>query len=507
MVDLSNIQGKKLFAANAGKSKTSQLTTESESPGGPAAGASADSGYKKFSLTNVRGETHSLVIREDGVVYDYNETTDEWATRDNQGIWVFHEKGDADFTGNTIDFDNIDIDSLTFISGSTSTSQALNGEHLSDYDIGTKDSATIPVIERNDQYVVAVIDNFDTPLDAYDMTNDNFVDMGFAHGDLVEAVLTSGNDDDADSSNDLKTTEYNVFDGNEISYSAILEALEDIETKNSDSNSSNDIDAINLSLGVATTLSQVGLDSLDGLSEDERKAALSQLDGDLVKVINKISDLAADGVQVYISSGNEANDTYYDQTLTDSENIFLNAGDSEVWFTDGDGSYEAYEDYDTNDDGNITADELYQGFKDLDTDDDNKISNYELYADYDTDGDGTITGRELGVFNALTLATGNNVHVIGASDSLSDDEETSSDGVADYSNDNILVDEKVDGDVFIDYLGYNSITGNYEYDTDGDGKVDLVSKVKRDGEDGYFSTGTSFASPLAAREDGETKTA
>lgn len=608
----------KSLLSSASSTKKPITTTSDNSSGSSGSSASA----KKERTLTINGETHSLVISEDGTVYDYNETDETWTTRNGDQTLIYTDTdGDSDVDSENIDLNEIDVENLTIVSGGSYTSSTLgDNSTITDYTIVSSTQGTVvdtngnnngsdspivivddgtnsdpiddggytpptdtdgvsddgntdssddpgetgeepstptptPTTGSDDQYVVAIIDDFSTGL-LVDDTSDSAVgetNIGLTHGDLVSAIITSGNDDDTNTANDVSVIEYNAYDSEDggLSYEKILEYLSTIEDA---VKSGQDIDAINMSIGVPMLPGDVGLSDINNLTEQERQSALQALEdsgyGDLVSIINKISDLSDLGVEIYISSGNDANDNYYDSKKTDSKNIFLNSGSSRVMSTKGDGTYEYYSSFgaDKNNDNKLTEDEIYNLYKDYgyDLNSDGKISTYEQYKDYDENEDGIVTGRELGVFNALTLAKGSNVNVIGSTDSVNDTNQT--DGVAEYSNYNDLVDELTEGDVEISFVSYNGTTGEYGYDIDSDGQADIWTKggaeftddnqgyeIDNDGDgkydDGYgydlngdgnidiysteyydslaeieaiyrdtfLATGTSFASPLAAK--------
>lgn len=455
------------------------LTTYSATGSDSATNSDTDLGIKKFSLKSISGDTHSLIISEDGTVYDYNETDDVWATRKGDEKFIF-ESEDLGDIGKTVNLDEVDVDTLKVISKDSTKLYSLDDNStLTDYKIAKDITPSEDAPDENaDKYVVAVIDDFETNLFVDDISDPSVdeIDIGLTHGDLVSDILESNNDDN-NPDNDVSVLKYDL--GSKMSYDDILAYLNDIQKR---VQNGEDIDAINMSLGTAIMLDEVGLSDLNNLTDTERKNALDALSnegyGDLVNIINKISELSNMGMDIYISAGNDA-DTQYDKNGT---NVSATKGSDEVLYTKGkDADYDKYNQYgtDVNKDGVITSDELYNLYYEsgYETNNDNQINDldfYNLYANYDKNKDGLITGSELGLFNALTLASGKNVHVIGATDSYYDDDKT--DGVAYYSNQNGLVDALYQGDVNINYVSYNSLTNEYNYDIDGDGHTDITLK-------------------------------
>lgn len=584
MVDFTNVNNKKL--TNTAPASTKSASTNADNS--TTSTNNSDSATKKRSI-NINGKTHSLVISEDGTMYDYNEANETWVTRKGDETWIFEDTDKDSKTatsGKNVDLDEIDVEKLTIISKTTITTSTLGSDSsITDYkvtgssqeqkkdvpsnpDLGTKPttgkvdtgSTGGPAVRKDDNYVVAVIDNFSTALSVESLSDGSTANIGLTHGDLASAIITSGNDDDADPTNDATVLKYDLGSG--MKYSDILKYLNTIQEQIKEGK---DIDAINMSLGVPVALSGVNLKDLDNLTEAERQNALKKLTdagyGTVVSIINKISELSKMGVEIYISAGNEANDEYGSYDKTDTDLLDYKNDPNDVWATQGSNSelynstnsetathYSSYNKYtytgsdgktyhaDANGDGVITSGELFNLYnaKGLNFNKDNKITAADFYnnnkvldyngdgdvdyADYvalDTNHDGIITGKELGTFNALTLATGDNVNVIGAKDSLADKNKT--DGIADYSNDNSLVDKLLNGDIEITLVDYNAKKGKYGYDIDGDGTADLwtskgpnnseynLDVAKRNDTDEtnnnkYFVTGTSFSAPLAAKQ-------
>jgi len=363
----------------------------------------------------------------------------------------------------------------------------------------------------DEQRVVAVIDDFDTTLNVDDAKTQSVdkTDIGLTHGDLVTSIITSGNDDDNNKANDVTVKKYNA--GSELKNADILAALEDIQTR---INRGEQIDEINMSLSIPLAYEELGLTDLKNLTTAERESALAVLaqsgNEDLVEIINKISELSEKGVEIYISSGNEADDTQYSNkntglllskyktgtTIQNDEELCKKGDDYYEYYSD------IYSDIDINKDNIITEYEMFMAKSGdgYETNNDGVIDDMDLYnlnKSYDTNNDGRITGKELGVFNTLTLANGKNVHIISSTDSVYDDNAT--DGVADYANNNGLVDALYEGDVEISYVEQNKTTGEYGYDVDDDGKTDFWSNIQKMGS--FLQTGTSFSSPLAAKEN------
>lgn len=397
------------------------------------------SATKKGSIT-IGGEKHSLVISEDGTVWDYNATDNNWVTRDSKGDSSFYEASSSaafDSSGK-INLSTISVTQKTVASKGSSTDYSLKSGSLLLNSINTSN------------YTVAVIDDFTTSL--FDDSDSSTQDVDITHGGLVSSILKENNDD-SNSTNDVNVSRYNV--GNkDMSYSSILAALKDISARNKDSDASNNISAVNLSLGVSQMFSSLGLPDNTNLSTPSGKATVRQAlidsgETDLVAIIDQISKMSQEGTVFYISAGNDADDVYSQK-----------------------------------------GDEYYSA-----------------YASYDTNHDNVITGSELKVFNALTIASGVNVHVVGATTQESDIATTkkASNGefVANYSDENGTVNGYENGDVYIEYLGENS-SGKYMWDIDGDGLADIYSNTNPDGAtigQHYYEDGTSFASPKKASKN------
>lgn len=429
-----------------------------------------DIGTKKYSII-VGGQMHSMVIDEGGSVWDYNETASTWTERSGDDVLTFDSKG-ANFVNNQVDMNSVSTDSVIVTQrDSISKYNLASGSTLEKYHFIT--STSKPDIDNNpSQYNVAIIDNFS------DTSDSEIAGTDVTHGDLVRALISGNVDTDTSISNSLN---YDL--GTDFTYANILSKLNSIEAS---VKNGTDIDAVNLSLGAAQIIDALGVSGLTlaDLGTDDGKAkALAALSAsgntDLVNVINKISEMSKNGIEFYIASGNDADDTY---ATDDTSTIYAIAGDATSVCKSSDSAYSSYKAADTNNDGVITSDELYKYYTtgsggEKDSDNDGQITDADFYNNdyksYDENGDGYVTGGELGVFNALTLASGSNVHVIGATSSTGINS-TTKDGIANYTDMNGTVDACVDGDVQITNLGKQS-NGKYGYDVNGDGKVDIYS--------------------------------
>lgn len=411
--------------------------------------ASANDTSKDFGL-RLKGEMHYKVLQE-GEVWDYNTTSDVWTTNENGNIFSLNKKDQ----------------SCTLKSGAKTTTYAS--------DLKTKISTKID--NDSNKYNVAVIDDFDNQaiVNGNDEQEVNGTDI--THGDIVRALINPNNPAATSSSNSLNFDAYD--ESNQcLSFTKISEYLTEIDNE---VKSGKDIDAVNMSLGVATMLSDVGLSNISSLTTATgRQQAINSLlnagDSDLVTIINQISNMSDEGISFYISAGNDYGDP--------------------------------------------------------------------------SDDNPDITKGQLGVFNALTLATGtntvSNIHSIAATATYVSENgtlvnDTTGAGYAWYSDRGGTVKTKVNGDVLFTNLGEDK-NGYYKYDINGDGKADIYSlyndtpnDTNGDGKaddvtgeykdtetgmyefdtnnDGYievFATnldgstqlmqGTSFAAPRAARE-------
>lgn len=460
MVDFSKILGNSPYYGTSGSSGTSGNSDSSSSNSNSESDPSKDilqSFYNKAetiasSTTNtthsglrltLKGSTHYKVV-ENSEAWDYDCTNSVWASFEN---------------GEKLSLNTTDK-SCTVEKGAKTTIYAP--------DLSTVLSTNID--NNRNEYNVAVIDDFDTP------------DIGgtdISHGEIVRALINSNNPNACSLNNHLN---YDAYDENEggLSLTKVSNYLTEIDKQ---IKNGKDIDAINLSMGVSFVLSEVGLKSLDDLKTAAgRQQALSSLstnNPDLVTLINQISNMSDEGINFYISAGNDYGDSY--------------------------GS-------------DAGADENADGIPDTDE-----------------------TKGQLGVFNALSLATGtstkSNVHTIAATATYKSENgtlvnDTTNTGYAWYSDRGGDVETKIDGDVLLKNLG-QSTNGLYKYDINGDGKVDFYSQYDdtpsdtadeyQDPEtgmyefdtdnDGYIDVyttdingsnqliqGTSFAAPRAAKE-------
>lgn len=447
MVDSSRLI-KLTVQANTNTNSVSNTNTNSSNSSNKVSTQSNNSEGVKRSIKMANGDVHSMVIDETGQVWDYNETDGDWVTREDNQVFLYD--GDSETIGETVDLSNININSVKITSGSTiKTYKLQSGTSIEDVD-GKAISDIQNLSAQKDtndyadgKYTVAVIDNF--------VEKD---ELGLTHAQIVSAVLKSDNDDN-DVTNNVNVISYNVAtqdpehpddpNATVMNYSDIWNAFDAIERRVANGES---IDAINMSIGIPYTLQELGLEDIS-LSDLNDPAKCAQViaalnDPDLERLINKITEVASKGIEIYISSGNDSDDVQYAK------------GEE----------------------------------------------GYNYYQSYDKDGDGVITGRELGVFNAFSLAMGNNVHVIGATSSSGEfgpDENS----VADYSDINGTVDAYYDGDVRLSYLGQNA-QGKYMWDVDSDGLADIYSNTApEDTEvgDEYLECGTSFSSPFAAKKN------
>lgn len=516
---------------------------------------------KTISLNSLDGTVHTMVFEEDGTVWDHNENAGTWSTRQNDQVLNFVSTSDSSETEPS----DINTSKVYVKKGSTISKYDLaSGSTIGSYTIDTGDKKTTDRDNDPTKYHAAVIDDFDTPIiseDASD-TSENTI----AHGDIVRAFISPNDPTAAQTTTRTDSTSLNYNLGSAMSYTDILADLKDIEQRVLNGE---DIDAVNMSLGVSTTLQELGISDLtlaDFDNPEAKKEIIAALEdagyGEVVQIVNQVSKMAAEGIEFYISSGNDGDDVYYTYGDTsyygtkDGTDIYYSSTDTNNYgvkgsktalynyYTDSDPSnYESYSGADTdldgiitqgewytynggsavdgNNDGTITGKELYNYYSEYDYNNDGKVTSGDLYnyygggtynvdgdndltgndfywsySDYDTNYDGIVTGRELGVFNALTMASGDNVHVIGATSSTGESSSVVS-GIANYSDENGAVDADYDGDVNLTYLGYDSQTGKYLYDVNDDGLADLYSETS-DGY-GYYINGTSFASPRAAR--------
>lgn len=443
MVDFSNLFNK--LHINSGASAKSALNGASatpadnadDDPGTIPAITSSDNGTKKWSIT-LGGDTHSIVFGEAGEVWDYNTTDEVWTTRENNGdVLSFKALEQATVVGNTVNLTNIKASTATLKHGSTISKYNL----ASDSTIKTSTIYTGTKLDKDNNpnaYNIAIIDNFS------DTTSEGSVEIDgsdVTHGDVVRALISgAGSVDTAtDTSNSLN---YDL--GSDFSFTNILSKLQKIDN---DIAHGADIDAVNLSLGITENFKDLGLSTtetdlktlLASLGTDAGKTAVinkltASGETDLVNILNKITSMASEGVEFFIASGNDFDD--------------IQAANGDEYYDD--------------------------------------------YSSYDTNNDGYVTGKELGVFNALTLASGSNVHVIGATSSVEGN------SVADYADINGTVDAYYNGDVNVMYLGQDD-SGKYKYDVNDDGIADIFASSS-DGNS-YLVDGTSFATPRAAKID------
>lgn len=417
-------------SASTNSNSNSASTSNSDS----SKNADTGVGSKKLTLTSYNGVKHSLVIEEDGTVWDHNETQDSWATRENDKVLMFESTSSQD-DDSAVDINSIKADKVTVKSGSTISKYNLTfGSTLTSYSLSKGNKSDID--NNKNQYNVAVIDDFDTPLVSENASDTSANDI--SHGELVRALISPNNPSAADSNASLN---FNL--GSNMYYSDILKYLDQIETR---VKNGEDIDAVNMSMGSSVTLADYGLTDMnlaDLSTNAGKQRVLNAMKADsgsseLVAIIQKVTKMASEGIEFYISSGNDFDDVYAER-----------------------------------------GDEYYND-----------------YIDYDANYDGVVTGKELNIFNAMTLAMGDNVHVIGATSSTGQSSSALG-GIANYSDQNGTVDAQYDGDVTLTYLGYDTQKGKYAYDVNGDGIADLYSATS-DGAD-YYENGTSFAAPRAAK--------
>lgn len=546
------------------KSLAKSKTTSGKSGSGTASPAdtndNSNSGPSTISINAYDGTKHTMIFEESGAVWDHNETSDTWSTREGEQILTFVSTSDD----SVIDPTSLNASDVYVKNGSTISKYDLKaGSTIGNYTIDTGTKKTTDKDNNPNQYHVAVIDDFDTPIISEDSsdTSENTI----AHGDIVRALISSDDPTAAETTTktDSKSLNYNL--GSAMSYTDILTYLKDIEQRVS---KGEDIDAVNMSLGVSITFEELGLSGYKLADLDKPAVAQKVVDAlkttgysQVVDIINQVSKMASEGMEFYISSGNDGDDTYYtygDTTYYGTRNgtdVYYSATDTKTYGTKGNKNalysstdtdptnYETYSAADTDGDGKITQDEwytynggsavdengdgtitgkeLYDYNKEYDVNNDGKITSgdfynyydgdkydfdmdneltgndyYLYYSDKDTNYDGIVTGRELGVFNALTMSSSDNVHVIGATSSTGQSSSAIS-GIANYSDQNGAVDANYDGDVNLTYLGYDETTKKYLYDVDGDGIADLYSNTS-DGYS-YYINGTSFASPRAAK--------
>lgn len=502
-----------------------QVQSNSSSGSDTASVASnSNNGTNKFTLTTADGVTHSVIIQEDGTVWNYNETANSWSEKvDNQIVNFSSSDAPIDIAiGETIDLSNVNVNSETIKEDSTIFNYKLaSGSTLTNHQSMVSNTQK-DTDNNSNQYNVAVIDDFDTSI-FDDGTDTPQVDI--SHGELVRALISPNNPYAASSTANLN---YNV--GNGLSLTSILNALKDIEGR---INRGEDIDAVNLSLGMAEKLQDlipnVTSENLKYMlanltnNDNEYNAIKNSLPSDLVSIINQIEEMAKNGIEFFISAGNDADDSQYQYntdniwaytkdcngnsvTINNKGTIYTKESVGEKTYNylietyadiDGDG---VLTDYDL-----LIDSEKFLGIS-ADMDGDNVITDADGYLanqKYDTNSDGTINGRELGIFNALTLARGSNVHVIGATSSAGNDSSFIN-GTADYSDINGTVDACYDGDVEIDYIGTTTVNGKtkYMWDVDSDGNADIISDTNPDNltsNQAYTENGTSFAAPRAAK--------
>lgn len=449
MLDLSRIlninqttAGINTTSAGSSNSSEDDLQASYDKAQQVSSSASANDTSKDFGI-RLKGEMHYKVLQE-GEVWDYNATDEVWTTNENGNIFSLNKKDQ----------------SFTIQNGAKTTTYA--------NDLKTKLSTKLD--NNSSEYNVAVIDDFDTP---------EVGGTDISHGEIVRALINSDNPGATGLSNKLNFDAYDANEGG-LSLTKVSDYLTDIDNQ---IKSGKDIDAVNLSMGVSFVLSEVGLKSLDDLKTTAgRQQALSSLSAnnpDLVTIINQISDMSDEGINFYISAGNDYGDAY----------------------------------------GNdASADENADGIPDTNE-----------------------KKGQLGVFNALSLATGtstkSNIHTIAATATYISGNgtlvnDTANAGYAWYSDRGGDVETKIDGDVLLRNLGQTA-SGLYKYDINGDGKVDFYSQYDdtpsatadeyQDSDtgmyefdtdnDGYIDIyttdsngsnqliqGTSFAAPRAAKE-------
>lgn len=549
------------YIKSLAKSKTSSGKSNSDvGSSSDTENNTVDSSSKAVSLNSYDGTKHTMVFEEDGTVWDHNENAGTWSTRQDEQVLNFVSTSDSsDIVPN-----DLSTSDLYVKKGSTLSKYDLtSGSTIGNYTIDTGTKKTTDRDNDPTEYHVAVIDDFDTPIISENPgdTSQNTI----AHGDIVRAFVSPDDPSAAETTTDTDPTSLNYNLGSAMSYTDILADLKNIEQRVL---SGEDIDAVNMSLGVATTLQELGISDLtlsDLDNADAQKEIIAALEdagyGEVVQIVNQVTKMAAEGIEFYVSSGNDGDDTYYtygDTTYYGTKNgtdLYYSSTDTNKYgvkgsnaalysYTDEDSTnYYAYSDADIdydgvitqdewyaynggssvdgNKDGTITGKELYDYYSGYDYNNDGKVTSGDLYdyydgdtynidgdsdltgndfywsySDYDTNYDGIINGRELGVFNALTMATGDNVHIIGATSSTGESSSAVS-GIANYSDENGAVDANYDGDVNLTYLGYDETTGKYLYDINDDGVADLYSETS-DGYS-YYINGTSFASPRAAK--------
>lgn len=359
---------------------------------------------KTYYIVNVDGESY---------MYDYENDTYSKFNASNSST------GEASIKETTY---NAKSDSITVADSKDKEKQAFsysNGSfgHLTT----TKDNN---IFAKN----VAVVDDYSTK---------DQVSNILSHGELVQSIVEAGGANVIQKKIDANA--------NDVDESGLLEALNDISRR---IDNGEDIDAVNLSLSVAT-LPDYLIENINNIDYNNVSDLKEYFNGtSWYEAITTLEDLANKGVSVHLASGNEANDR---------------AG--------------------------------------LDGNDANKT-----IAGYAAKGL-TGTGRSVNAFNLLTLAgskDNTNIHVIGATDK-GESATASVDNSTDYSNYNELVDKLFAGQLTWNFVKDNG-NGTYKFEINGIGKCDIdVSTLTSDQlailKRGFVDQGTSFSAPYSIASD------